>query len=174
MDNIRDSFSRAKEDLKHWLKRKKREPGKTGANVAGERVDSSDSLSRQEPRVTAGGGDGEGNRSDTDRWQDHPRDRSPQPEPVPADGSDNDGKELSQECSRPDPTYELVVDGGPRREIERVHPSSTAPSIPPTGEPDSTRTIPFQLLCLTVPSTSQPPLPFLITRQNTVPTKELN
>jgi len=182
MDNIRKSFSRMKKDLKHRLKGKKREPGRTEANVAEERVDSSDSLSRSESRVAAGGHDGEGGRISTDARQLRSRAQSPQPEPAPAGGSDDNGKrreeiggkEVSQRHLPLDSNAEFVVNSGPNQEVGQVHPSPPTPSIPPTGGPDSTQTFSFQLLCLTVPSTSQPPLPFPIVCQKTIPTKVLN
>ena len=147
MDNIRNSVSRLKKDLKHRLRGKKDKSDRSGANAAGERIDSSGSLPQPEPRVAAGGHDGEGSRTSTDARQVRSRDRSPQPESVPAGGSDNDGKkrevdvdgkEVSQSDSRLDPNPEFVVDSRPRREVERVHPSPSTPLIPPTGEPYST------------------------------------
>jgi len=183
MDNIRKSFSRMKKDLKHRLKGKEREPDRTGANVAEERVDSSDLLSRPEYRVAAGGHDGEGGRISTDARQLRSRARSPQPEPALAGGSDDDGKrreeeiggkEVSQRHLPLDSNAEFVVNSGPSHEVGQVHPSPPTPSIQPTGGPDSTQTFSFQLLYLTVPSTSQPPLPFPIVCQKTIPTKVLN
>jgi len=183
MDNMRNSFSRMKKDLKHRLKGKKRRPDRTGADVAEERVDSSDSLSRPEPRVAAGGHDGEGSRISMDARQLRSRVQSPQPEPAPASGSDDDGKRREEEIGGKevnesnfplDPNVESVVDSGSSQEVEQIYPSSSAPSIPPTGEPDSTRTFSFQLLYLTVPSTSQLPPPFPIVCQKTIPTKVLN
>jgi hypothetical protein len=147
MDDIRDSFSKLKKDFKHRLRGKKEKPDRTGANAAGERVDSSDSLPQPEPRVAAGGHGGEGSGISTDGRQVRSRGRSPQPGPVPVSGSDNDGKrreadvgekEVSQRSPRLDPNAELVVDSGPSREVERAYPSPSTPSIPPTAAPDST------------------------------------
>ena len=147
MDDIRNSFSRLKKDLKHRLKGRKDKPDRKGANAAGERVDSSGSFPRLKHCISASDCDGEGNRISTGGQQVHSRDQFPQPEPVLAGGSDNDGKgrktdvggkEASQRYSRLDPNAEFVVDSRPSREAERVHPSPSTPSIPPTGAPDST------------------------------------
>jgi len=172
-------FSRLKK-----LRRRKHKPGRTGADTVGERVDSSGSLPRPEPRVAAGGHDGEGSRTSTDGRQIRSRDTSPHPESVLAGGSDNDrksreedvdGKEVSQSDSRLDPNAEFVVDSGPSRGVERVHPPPSTLSIPPIGEPDSAWSFPFQLLYLIVPSTTQIPLSFLILyKRSFVPTKVLN
>ena len=154
MDDIRDSFSKMKKDLKHRLKGRKYKPDRTGVNAAGETVDSSDSLLRPDSRILARGDDGEGSRTSTEGQQVRSRDRSPQPEPMPAGGSGNDGgvdgKETSQRHSGLDPEVEVAVGSGPGREVERAHPSPSTPSIPPTGEPDSTREFSFQLSYLII------------------------
>ena len=184
MDDIRNSFSRLKKDLKHRLRGRKVKLDRTGANATEERVDSSDSLPQPAPRVAASGHDGEGSRISTDGQQVRSRDQSPQPEPVPTGGSDDDGKrreanvggrEVSKISSGLDSNAEFVVDNGPSREVERVYSSQSTPSIQPTGASDSTRKFSFWLLYLIVPSTTQIPLPFLIMCQKTfAPTKVLN
>ena len=55
MDDIRESFSKLKKDIKHRLKRSKPKAGKTQTDGHGERVDSSSSLSRPPSHVVAGG-----------------------------------------------------------------------------------------------------------------------
>ena len=137
-----------KKDLKHRLKGKKREPDRTEASVAEERVDPSDSLSRPESRFAASGHDGEDGGTSTDARQLCSRAQSPQPEPAPAGGSDDGerreeeigGKEVSQRRLSLDPNAKFVVDSGPSQEVDQVHPSPPTPSIPPTGGPDSTQT----------------------------------
>jgi hypothetical protein len=140
MDDILDSLSKKGKKFKDKLRGKKHKPDRTGVDAAGEIASSSGSLLRPEPHVAAGGHDGEGNRTSTDVQQDRSRDQSPQPEPMPAGGSDDDRqrreadvdqKEVSQRHSHLDPDVEVVVDSGPSREVERVHPS------PSTEEPDS-------------------------------------
>jgi hypothetical protein len=142
MDGIRNSFSTLKEDFKHRLRGRKDKPDRTGANAAGERVDSSDLLSRPEPRLAAGGHDGGGSRTSADGRQVRSRDGSSQPEPG---GRNNDekgreadvrGKEVNQRYSRLDPEAEFVEDSGPSREVERIYSSPYTPSIPPTATPD--------------------------------------
>ena len=148
MDDIRDSFSRLKKSLKHRLRGRKHKPDRTGVNATGERVHSSGSLLRPDSRIAASGEGGGGeSRTSTDGQQARSRDRSPQPEPMPAGGTNNDGqkrkagvdgKEADQKHSGLDPETEATVGSGPGREVEPVHPSPSAPSIPSTGKPDST------------------------------------
>ena len=66
MDNIRNSVSRLKKDLKHRLRGRRDKSDRSGANAAGERLGSSVSLPQPEPRVAAGGHDGEGSRTNTE------------------------------------------------------------------------------------------------------------
>jgi len=137
-----NSFSRLKKYFKHRVRGRKHEPGRTGANTAEERVDSSDLPPRPGPRVAASGHDGEQNRTSTDVQRDRPRDQSPQPESMPASGGDDtrqrqeadvDKKEVSQNHhSRLNPEVEVMANSGASQEVERVHPS------PSTGEPNST------------------------------------
>ena len=72
-------------------------------------------------------------------------DRSPQPESMPAGGSDSggqrgkvgiDGRKVGQRYSHRTQTLGSLWEVGP--EVERVHPTQSVPSIPPSGEPDST------------------------------------
>jgi hypothetical protein len=140
MDDIRNSFSKLKKDLKHRLRGRKHKSDRTGTNTAGERVDSSVSLPRSESRVAASGHDGEGSRISIDGRQVRSRDQSPQPELVLAGG--NDGKRREAGVGRKEVTLdsnaEFVVNSEPSQKVERVHPSPSAPPIPPTGAPDST------------------------------------
>ena len=134
--------------LKKRLRGKKHKPDRMGANTPAENVDSGSFL-RPEPRVVAGGGhDGEQSGAGTAGKQVASKDRSPQPELMPAGGSDDDGKrgkagvdgrEVSQRYSHPDPDVGATVGSGPSQvEVEQVHPAPPVPSIPPSGEPDST------------------------------------
>jgi len=160
MDDIRDSFSRLKKDLKHRLKGRKNKPDMAGTNTAGESVDSSGSLLRPDSRVVAGGHDGEGSGTNAAEQQARSRDRYPQPaEPGPTGGSDDDrqrreadvdGKEVNQGHSRPDLDVETGAVGG--EEPDQTYPSPPIPSIPPTRKPDGMRTCSIQLLHLIVPS----------------------
>ena len=137
-------FSRLKKNLKHRLRGRKQESGRTGSSAAGERIDSSDSPPRPGPRVAVGGHDGKGNTTNTDVQQDHSRDRSPRPEPMPVGSNDDrqtrkadvDENEVSERHSHLDPRD---VKAGHSQEAERVYPS-------PSKKPDSTRTFSFQLL----------------------------
>ena len=71
MDDVRNSLSRFKKDIKLRLKGKKRAPDGIGSNVTGETANPSDSLLRPGPRVAASGHDGEGNRTSTVTSQIH-------------------------------------------------------------------------------------------------------
>ena len=144
-----NSFSKLMKDLKHRLRGKKHKPDRTGANAPAESVDSSGLFLRPEPRVVAGGGhDREQSGTSTVGQQVGSKDRSPQPEPLPAGGSDDDGKrettggdgrEVSQIYSHPDSDVGVAVESGPSPvEVEQVHPAPSVPSIPPSGEPNST------------------------------------
>ena len=148
MDDILDSLSRQGRKLKNRLRGKKHKPDRLGANTPGESARSSGSLLQPELRVAASSHDGEGSGIDTDVRKVRPKDQSPQSEPVPAaSGSNNDRqrkkadieeREVSQRYSHLDPDVEVAVGGGPSREVERVYPSSSPPSLPPTGKPDGT------------------------------------
>ena len=56
MDDLRDSFSRFKKDIKHRLGRSKRKGDKPGAGGREESVGSSGSFPQPEPRTSTGGG----------------------------------------------------------------------------------------------------------------------
>ena len=56
MDDLRGSFSRLKKDIKHRFKKSERKVDKLGIEGDEERVGSSGSLPRPEPRVLTGGG----------------------------------------------------------------------------------------------------------------------
>ena len=137
MDDIRDSFSRLKKDFKHRLRGRKDKPNRTGANTAEESDDPSGSLPRPEPHGTGVGHD-EGSGTNTGGREVRSMDQYPQP----AGGSDDnrqrretdiDGRKVSQEHS----CVGIAVGSGPGRELERVYPSPSAPSIPYSEKPDS-------------------------------------
>ena len=56
MDDLRDSFSRFKKDIKHRFGRSKRKGDKPGAGGHEERAGSSSSFAQPEPRASTGGG----------------------------------------------------------------------------------------------------------------------
>jgi len=56
MDDLRGSFSRLKKDIKHRFKKSGQKVDKPGVDGHGERVASSGSLPRPDPRVLTGGG----------------------------------------------------------------------------------------------------------------------
>jgi hypothetical protein len=67
MDDLRESFSGMKKDIKHRLTGSKRKADRTWADGRGERADSSGSLQQPSPDVVTGGGRGrEGSGSNTD------------------------------------------------------------------------------------------------------------
>ena len=142
MDDMRKSSTKLKKGFKHRLGSKKRD--RAGPDTAGERVSSSASLLRPDPRVVVSGHDGEGSRISADVSQAHSRDLSPHPESVPANEGhlddprreevDVDEKEASWRYSSMDPGVESAAGSSPGREIKRA--SSVTP-IPPKQEPDS-------------------------------------
>ena len=122
MHGIRSSFSKLKKDVKYRLRGKKHAPDKVGAGTAGERVDSSSSLLRPEPHLTASGDSGGGSRTSTDARQPRSRDPSPQPKPILTDGGNEDPqrgnagvdeKKVSEEHSGPNPDTEVTVGSEP-------------------------------------------------------------
>ena len=153
MDDTRKSSSKLKKGFKHRLGSKKRAPDRAGPDTAGERVSSSTSLLRPDPRVAVSGHDGEGSRISVDVLQVHSRDMSPHPESVPANEGhlddpqreevDVDEKGANWRHSSMDPGVESAAGSIPRREIKRA--SSVTP-IPPKQEPDSMWTLFLQLL----------------------------
>ena len=116
-------------DFKHRLGGRKRKPDGPGANTAGERADSPNSLSRPESRATASGHEEEGSGITTGGGQARPKEQSPHPEPVPGDGGDDDQKTKEEDVK-------VAVDSGPGREVEQVYPSPSTPSVPPKGQSD--------------------------------------
>jgi len=56
MDDLRESFSKMKKDIKHRLTGKKRKADKRGTDGRGETTDPSDPLSQLEPHVATGDG----------------------------------------------------------------------------------------------------------------------
>ena len=66
MDDIRQSFSRFKKDLKYRLTGRKHKVDKTQHGRLGERVDHSGSLPRPKPHVVMGGDREQGNESNAD------------------------------------------------------------------------------------------------------------
>ena len=137
MDNFLDSVTRKGRKVKQRLRGKKGKQDKTGADTAGESIDSSSSLLQPVPHIAGADHDGEGSRSSTDTRQVHSRDRSPQPESVPVGGSDGDGegeevdvgeKVVSQGHPSPEPNVETVVGSGPG-------PTEVGPHLPPPSTP---------------------------------------
>ena len=119
---------------------RKHEPGRTGSDAAGERIDLSALPPRAEPHVAAGGHSREVSGTNTDARQIHSSDRSPQPGPPPVRGSDDNDRqrkkaeieetEVSQMNSRLVPDVK-AMNSGLSGEVKRVYPSS------PTEEPES-------------------------------------
>ena len=152
MDDMLDSLTKQGRKLKQRLRGKRNKPDRTGADNAEERVDSSSSLLRPAPHIVAGGHGGAGSRASADERRIDSGDRS-QPEPVSVEGRQGvgDEKEVSKERSRPDVDAGVVEGSGASQEAERAHPSSSDPSTPPpAGEPESARTLLFQMLYLTI------------------------
>ena len=142
MDDIRDSFSRIKKDVKHRLRGKKYKPDRTGVSAAGETVGRPGSHLQPESCIAAGGDDGEGS---TDGREVRSRDRSPQPEPTPAGGSDYGRQrretdvaeeEVGQTHSRLDPDVKIAAGSGPGQEVEQVYPPPSTLPIPSGGKPN--------------------------------------
>ena len=158
MDDIRNSFSKMKKDLRHRLGGKKHAPDRVGADTAGESDSLPASLSRQDPRVIAGSHDDEGSRISADLAQAHSGDRS-QPKPIPADGDHDDPqgrkvdveeKDVRQRHSRLDPDVEGAAGSGPNQEIERASPLLSVTPIPPKREFNGAWALSPQSLCLTI------------------------
>jgi len=67
MDDLRESFSKLKQDIKHRVKRSKRKTDKTETDGRGETADPSGLLPNPEPRVVTGSGrEREGSGADTE------------------------------------------------------------------------------------------------------------
>ena len=93
MDELRESFSKLKKDIKHRLPGSKRKTDKTGTDGHEERVSSSGLLPRPEPRVlTSGGREQEGNGSNAE-------DKSVQPGTA-ADESKSDWKSTASASAK--------------------------------------------------------------------------
>ena len=143
MDDIQDSFSRFKKDIKRRFRGKKYVPDKPAANTAGERADPPDSLLRPDSRVAASGHDEEGSKTSTDVLQDLSRDQFAQPEPIPAgEGNDDpqrretdvDGREVGKRRSGLESNAGVAARSGPD---QGTNPSPSSPSLPHKAEPDS-------------------------------------
>ena len=135
MDDIRSSFSKLKKDVKYRLRGKKHAPDKRGTGTAGEPFDSSSSLLRPEPHLTASGDSGGGSRTSTDVRQARSREPSPQPQPIPTGGgnegpqkgdADVEENEVGQGHLDPDPDTKIAVGSGSDR---GVHSSPSPPSL---------------------------------------------
>ena len=135
MDDIRSSFSKLKKDVKYRLRGKKHAPGKVGAGTAVEQVDSSSSLLRPDPHLTASGDGGGGSKINTGVRQARSRDPSPQPKTISAGGgnedpqkgdADVDEKEVGQGRPGLDSDTKVVLGGGPD---QGVHSSPSPPSL---------------------------------------------
>jgi len=140
---FRDSFSRLKKKVKHRLAGSKPKLNETGADVGGERVESTGSRPGSEPHVVAGGShDQEEGEANVGGGQVISTVRLPQPdEPVSVltRGSAND-----QERKEADIDVEVTegseLVGGKeidREKVEPVYPSPSTTSIPRHGKPDS-------------------------------------
>ena len=162
MDDIRESFSKLKKGLKHRVGGKKRAPDRAGDSTAGERVSSSVSLQRPDPRTAVSGHDGEGGATNANVSQARSRDPSPRPEPVPADEGRLDNpqkkevdvgeKEASRRRSSLDADVEGTAGSNPGQEVERASSPPPVTSIPRKQEHDSTRTLSPQPTKLIIPS----------------------
>ena len=93
MDDVRDSFSRLKKDIKRRLKRSKGKGDRTDAGGDGERVDSPGPLPQSEPAVVTGGGH-KGDRTEIgeDGERVDPSGPLPRPEPVVVTGGGREGE----------------------------------------------------------------------------------
>jgi len=127
MDDIRDSFSRAKKKIKHRLAGSKRKPDRTGAGSGGERSDSIGSLPRPELRVVASGGhDQEGNRANADDLHVYSTDQGKGEVDI---GGGEFGQGLHSD-------FEAATGSGRGGEVERIYLSTPTPQIPSGGGPD--------------------------------------
>ena len=157
MEDIRKSFSKMKKDFKHLLSGKKSAPDRAGTGTAGERVSSSGSLLRPDPRVVASGHNEEGTKISTDISQARARD----PFPTPADEgrrdnsqrkeADADEEEVGQRDSGSGPDVGVAAGSGPGREDKRTYPPWPITSMPYKQEPNSTWALSPRSLCLTIP-----------------------
>ena len=149
---LRDSLSELKGKFKHKLAWSSRKSDRTGAGASEERVEQAGPPLRPGPRVVAGGGRDEENRANTDGQSGRPP-QPDQPDFVPICRSENDREGREEDVDRrevsqryPLPNIEAAVGSGPGREgngvhgenVERVHPSSSIPSIPHNERPNGT------------------------------------
>ena len=179
---FRDSFSRLKKKVKHRLTGNKPKPNKTGADVGGQRVDSTGSRPGSEHRFVAGGGhDQEGSGANADESQVISTILLPQldePSSVPTRGSANDEERRETDINRRgvEQTHshlhsvdvEVAGGSGPAEgkdvdgeKVERVYPSPPIVSVLHGDKPDSRWTCPYQIPSLTTPQITWAPLPFL-------------
>ena len=154
--DFRDSFSRLKKKVKHRLTGRKPKPNETGADVGGERVDSTGSLPGAEPHVVAGGShDQEGDGATGDGGQVISTVRLPQPDEPSSvlarasvndqeRGADIDGGEVEHPHPHLYSDAEVAEGSGPAegkdiggKKVERVDPSPSTTSIPHDERPDS-------------------------------------
>ena len=145
MEDIRNSLSKLKKGFKHRVGSKKRGPDREGTNTTGERVGSSASLPRPDPRVVVSGHEEEGSGISPGISRVHSGDPSPHPEPAPADQGRFDDpkreevdvgeKEVSWRHSNMNPD---AAGSSPSREIERASSPTSVSPIPLKQEPDST------------------------------------
>jgi len=148
MDDMRDSLSKIKKNLKKRLAERKHKPDGTGADIGGERTDSTTSLPQPDPHVVVGGShDREEDRANAAGEQTFSADSPSQPDGPgsgPAPGSDNgqeegeadvDGGGANQRYSQSHPN----AGSGRSGELEGVCPSPPVqPPISHGEEPDST------------------------------------
>ena len=156
---FRDSFSRLKKKVKHRLTGRKLNPENLGADIDGERVDSTgSSRSGSEPHIVAGGAhDQEGKEANTDGGLVLSTIQLPQQDELgsmPAlenvndqgrRGADVDKREAEQTYSHPPPYVEVAEGSGPAggkdtdgEKVEQLHPSSSTTSAPHDGKSNST------------------------------------
>ena len=151
MEDVRQSLSKLKKSFKRRLGGKKHAQDRAGADTAGERVSSSGSFLRPDPRIAVSGHGGEESRISTEVSQARSRVPSPHPEPVPADEArlddppqrevDVEQKGITREHSSLDLGIEGAVGGGPGREVKETSSPPSATPISPKQEPDSTWTL---------------------------------
>jgi len=128
-----NSLSRLKKKAKHRLIGRKRKPNELGADVSGERVESTGSRPASEPHVIAGGSNDQGGKeynADQERR-----------------GADVDVEEVEQTRSHSHSDVEVVDGSGlaggkdiDAEKVERVYRSPSTTSIPHDGKYDSKQT----------------------------------
>ena len=135
MDDIRNSFSRLKKDLKRRVGGKKRALDSVRADVAGESVGPSASPLRPDYRVTASGHGEVGGRISTGVSQARSRD----PSPMPADeGRPDDSQRKEVDAGEKDPDDAGIAAGNePSQDVKQIPSPLLVTSIPCNQEPDS-------------------------------------